>query len=107
MATIKIDPKDSWMYSYVSGGSNGFEAKIFTDGNGNILESTYSKEYRKRLKKEGKKEGKPKRVEKENDGDGCLMKIIKAPFKLIWWIIKNVLIIVSLGMLSSWLNSDE
>ena len=34
--------------------------------------------------------------------DGCLMKIIKAPFKLLWWIIKTVLNIVTFGFFNGW-----
>lgn len=34
--------------------------------------------------------------------DGCLMKIIKAPFKLLWWIIKTVLNIITFGFFNGW-----
>ena len=40
----------------------------------------------------------------KKDGDGCLVKILKSPFKLLWWVIKKILGILTLGLLSSWLN---
>ena len=39
--------------------------------------------------------------------EGCLAKIIKAPFRLLWWILKKALILFSFGLLANWLNSEE
>lgn len=44
---------------------------------------------------------------REKSKDGCLIKLIKAPFRLLFWLIKKILIILSFGILSGLLNSDD
>ena len=46
-----------------------------------------------------------------NDKEGCLTKIIKAPFRFLWWLIKFIfkiaLSILTLGLVNSWFNGDK
>ncbi|MBR6456863.1 MAG: hypothetical protein IKS72_08090, partial [Prevotella sp.] len=84
------------------------EARMYINDNGEI--EGYTEEYLKKLELDKKSEKKEKKSKVNKSGkkkDGCLSKCLKAPFKLLWWIIKNVLIIVSLGMLSDYLNSEK
>ena len=50
---------------------------------------------------------KARKSEKTISNDGCLMKIVKAPFRFLWWLIKKTFVILSLGLLSGVLNSDK
>lgn len=88
----------------VDGVSHGdiFEAKVVLDDNGNILAESYSEKYRKEMM--GKKVKEIKEVKKK---EGCLKCFIRAPFRLLWWGLKQLLILASLGMLSDWLNDDS
>lgn len=53
------------------------------------------------------KSSKARKSEKTKTNDGCLMKIVKAPFRFLWWLIKKAFVILSLGLLSGVLNSDK
>lgn len=44
--------------------------------------------------------------EKE-EKEGFLAKIIKAPFRLLWWLFKKALILLSFGLLAGILNSED
>ena len=60
---IQINANDSWKYSDVSSYAGGrFEAKIFLDDNGNILDRSYTEGYLRTLKEENVEEN----VEKNN-----------------------------------------
>ena len=78
-----------------------YEARVIRKSDGSIDESSYSHNYRKQLHKKDKKE------EKNKEKEGCLKRILLFPFRLIWWVVKMVLIIVSLGALSDVLNGDS
>ncbi len=100
---INIDRSEGWKYkSTLDNSSDGYRARVYVDDNGEISKDSYSQEFNKKNDKTEKKEKKD-RKEKE----GCLTKLWKAPFRLLWWLTKKVLIILSLGLLSSVLSSDD
>lgn len=71
---------------------------------------TYTKEYLKKLEEEEDGTNKKEKKKKDTTGrkkDGCLAKIIKAPFKLLWWLIKIVLKILTFGLIASILDDDK
>ena len=100
---IKINRSEGWKYQSTHG-TNGddYHARVYVDDKGEISKDSYSQEFNKKNDKTEKKEKKD-RKEKE----GCLTKLWKAPFRLLWWLTKKVLIILSLGLLSSVLSSDD
>jgi len=108
---IKIERKDAYKYK-VSGGD---WAEAWFDEDGNIVEeSTYTEHYLKELRgTNGNSENRKKKkvTTDEPEKDGCLMKMVKAPFKYLgkalWWLTKQVLGILTLGMLSSLLNDKK
>lgn len=81
-----------------------YEATVIRKSDGSIDESSYSQNYRNQLHKNDKKKEKKS---KDKEKEGCLKKIILFPFRLIWWVVKMVLVIVSLGTLSDVLNGDS
>jgi ribosomal protein RSM22 (predicted rRNA methylase) len=102
---IKIDRSEGWKYSHTHG-TNGddYHARVYVDDKGNITEDSFSKAYKDKIN-EGKKSNKKKeRKSSQTEKESCLMKVLKAPFRLLWWLTKKVLVILSLGMLDSWLN---
>jgi hypothetical protein len=128
---IKIDRSEGWKYSSTHG-TNGddYHARVYVDDKGEISKDSYSREYNdkngnnekpeKPDKKGNDKKGNDKngkgKVEKEKES--WLKKILLAPFRLLWWIIKKllkllcgvvklILGIVTLGMLDSILNPKE
>lgn len=114
---LKIDRSESWKYSSTHG-TNGddFYAKVYVDDNGNISKDSYSREYNEKNgnnDKPGKtdKKGNAKIGKGDKKKEGCMAKIIKAPFRLLWWIIKfilkNLLVILTLGIASSWLDNKK
>ena len=105
---IKIDRHDGWKYSNTAG-TNGddYYAKVLVNDDGSIAEESYSKAYREKIGK-GKETGSIKQSStKVKSGDGCLMKLIKAPFKCLWWLIVNVLKVVGIGFFLEWLTKDK
>lgn len=104
--------KDEYLhggYRYTSRSGAGVDteymAKVMYNNDGSIDEnSTFSQS---KLKKQDKVKEKKVKTNSGEDKDGCLSKILKAPFKLLWWLLKKILIVVSLGMLGSWLNGDS
>ena len=103
---IKIDRSEGWKYkSTLDNCSDGYRARVYVDNNGEISKDSYSKEFNKKNDKTEKTEKKEKKDRKEKEG--CLTKLWKAPFRLLWWLTKKVLIILSLGLLSSVLSSDD
>ena len=101
---ITISRSDAKKYSNVSYQGDKVTAKVYINDKGEITKDSYSREHRKELEKEEKKESKKKKEEKK---EGCLARILKAPFRLLWWIIKLLLNIVTFGIISSWLNSED
>ena len=82
-----------------------FKAKVTYNDDGSINEeSTFSQS---KLKKQNKVKEKKIKTKSGEDKDGCFTRILKAPFKLLWWLTKKILIVFSLGILGSWLNSDD
>lgn len=109
---ISHEEYKSGKYAYAShkaGEDGGYFAKVFTDKDGNIEKGSYSSSYQKSLEEKEKKEKKEMKTSSSNseNKDGCLMKIIKAPFKFLWWILKQILGVLTLGLISSWLNGDN
>ena len=119
---LKVRSKDTMKYhsSWTKGerwpdGEYVHEVNVTYDDFGKIIpEMTYTEKYC-RENKLGKysenndapsaNSNKPKESNPEKkEGDGCLVKILKSPFKLLWWVIKKILGILTLGLLSSWLN---
>ena len=43
----------------------------------------------------------------KKEKEGFLAKIIKAPFRLLWWLFKKALILLSFGLLAGILNSED
>lgn len=70
-----------------------------------IVDKYKKEEAEKKSNNEKVKKGKKEKSLKEKEG--CLTKLWKAPFRLLWWLIKQALVILSLGMLSAWLNNDK
>ena len=104
---------------------------MYVDDNGNISKDSYSREYNKKLEDEDSK-GNDEKPDKNGKGDkdndkngkgdkgnegkdekkeGCLAKILKAPFRLLWWltkfILKNALVILTFGILNGWFDKDK
>ena len=129
---FQIDRKDGWKFKTTSG-TNGedFSAQVYVDDNGEISRESYSDKYLKELDakddtsnpkdndqngndngKNGKgKDQNGKDNDKDDKKDGCLTKIIKAPFRLIWWLIKfllkNALVILTFGIANGWFDDKE
>lgn len=78
------------------------------------LELTYEEQTEDRKSKKAAKKA-AKKAQKEQEKlygknkkkSGCLGKIIKAPFKLLWWVVKWLLIICTAGALTGVLNKDS
>ena len=117
---IKIDRREGWKYQDTLGNGDDFYARVYVDDNGNISKDNYSREYNKKLEDEDSKgnDEKPDKNGKGNKGneekdekkEGCLAKILKAPFRLLWWltkfILKNALVILTFGIVNSWFDKD-
>ena len=118
---IKIDRRENWKYQTTLGTSfDDNYARVYVDDNGNISKDSYSREYNKKLEDEDSK-GNDEKPDKNGKGDkgnegkdekkeGCLAKILKAPFRLLWWltkfILKNALVILTFGIVNSWFDKD-
>ena len=127
---IKIDRREGWKYQNTLGNGDDFYARVYVDDNGNISKDNYSREYNKKLEDEDSK-GNDEKPDKNGKGDkdndkngkgdkgnegkdetkeGCLAKILKAPFRLLWWltkfILKNALVILTFGIVNSWFDKD-
>ncbi len=86
------------------------EVNVYYNDDGSINEEmTYSQKAQKQ-QKEDKKKNKQKK-EAKSEKEGCLTKILLAPFRLLWkaikWLLKTVLIIVSAGLLKGILEGDS
>lgn len=119
---IKIDRRENWKYQTTLG-TNGDDnyARVYVDDNGIISKDSYSREYNKILEDEDSK-GNDEKPDKNGKGDkgnegkdekkeGCLAKILKAPFRLLWWltkfILKNALVILTFGIVNGWFDKDK
>ena len=119
---IKIDRSENWKYQTTLGTSfDDNYARVYVDDNGNISKDSYSREYNKKLEDEDSK-GNDEKPDKNGKGDkgnegkdekkeGCLAKILKAPFRLLWWltkfILKNALVILTFGIVNGWFDKDK
>ena len=128
---IQIDRSEGWKYQSTHG-TNGddYYARVYVDDKGKISKDSYSREYNKKLEDEDSK-GNDEKPDKNGKGDkdndkngkgdkgnegkdetkeGCLAKILKAPFRLLWWltkfILKNALVILTFGIVNSWFDKD-
>ena len=108
---VKVPRKDGWMYASTSS-TNGDDhyAKVWYNRDGGIDDNlTYSEAYKRQMGIGGSK-GKKVKSSKIVDGkkkEGCITKILKAPFRLLWWVVKQVLIIVTFGYLSGVFDDDK
>ena len=118
---IRIDRSEGWKYQSTHGNGDDYYADVYVDDNGKISKDTYSREYNKKLEDEDSK-GNDEKPDKNGKGDkgnegkdekkeGCLAKILKAPFRLLWWltkfILKNALVILTFGILNGWFDKDK
>ncbi len=127
---VSHDEYSSGKYKYSSyRGQEEYFVKIWYNDDGSINEEyTYIEPYlakkrkqeedqnvedktdKKTKKKKEKKNKKNKKSESNSDEDGCLTKILKAPFKGIWWLIKKILLfilsIVTLGLINKYLKDE-
>jgi hypothetical protein len=104
---IEIDAHDVWKYQSTQTYAEGRSADVYYKDDGSLDEDlTYSNYYKSKRQGEEKKatissseathvmddnssrKKKKKNKNKKDSNDGCLGKILKAPFKLLWWIIK-------------------
>ena len=100
--TIGINPEDCWKYNC----PYHTTADVFYKSDGSVDEErTYTKTYLKRIHKNDKASKNKKKSSK--DKEGCLTKLWKAPFRLLWWILKKALLLLSFGLLANLLNSEE
>ena len=107
MGRININPSDAWKYANVfHGAGDKWEAEVVTDSNGNVTDHTYSQSYLKQQRKQAKAETKKEKKVTSNK-ESCFKKLIKAPFKILWWIIKKVLIIVTFGALTGMFDENK
>jgi len=117
MSIIHVSSEESKKFANVSGTdpAKGFDVKVFYNADGSINEEkTYTGAYREKLK-ESRSQDEPKNNKKapkeNNDKEGCLTKIIKAPFRFLWWLVKfifkNALVILTLGLANGWFNDDK
>ena len=87
------------------------QAYVYYNSDGTIDEKkTYTDYYYKQLHKDDEvedDEDKNKKEKPSKEKEGCLTKLWKAPFRLLWWLVKKALIILSLGILSGLLNGDD
>lgn len=115
---ISIDRSEGWKYqTTLDNSTDGYRAKVYVDDNGEISKDSYSREYNEKNGKNGKtgKEGKDKKGrdnrKDDDEKDGCLEKILLAPFRLLWWLIKfifkNLLVILTFGIANGWFDKDD
>lgn len=109
-----ISSGEQWKYSVVGHGSGeDFHARVTYNDDGSINEKeTYSTKYYKELHKQDgsknkKKKEKSKKSNSKKESDSCLVKILKAPFRLLWWIIKFVLKICGIWFIISIFTGDD
>lgn len=74
--------------------------KIWVDRNN--YSHSESKPAANNNQKKKKKEKRDDDEEKSRDKDGCLTRILKAPFRLLWWIIWDVVLKTILKLLGIW-----
>lgn len=84
------------------------EALVYQNDDGSINEEmTYGKKAQKTKTQKPEKES----VKNNSQKEGFLKKILLAPFRLLWklvkWLLKTILIIVSAGLLKDFLEGDD
>ena len=96
------------------GSGDTVRAYVYYNSDGTIDEKkTYTDYYYRQLHKDDEdidnedKDDEDEDNENKNKKEGCLTKLWKAPFRLLWWLVKKALVILSLGVLSGLLNSDD
>lgn len=117
---INIDRSEGWKYqTTLDNSTDGYRAKVYVDDNGEISKDSYSREYNEKngkgdKGKDAKGKGKESKGSKGSAGkekEGCLIKIIKAPFRFLWWLIKfifkNALVILTFGIANGWFDKDD
>ena len=120
---IKISQQDLWKYkdAYLKAGEKGGAfARIHYHEDGSINEEwTYNKTYIEKLHGKENIDNSENEADssktnenesdssKTNEKEGCLTKIIKLLLKGLWWLTKKILVVLSLGILSSFLEDDK
>ena len=105
---IKIDRSEGWKYSDRLDNGDGYYARVYVDDEGNISKNSYSNAYNKKQgnDEEPNKKGKGNK-KKDKEHEGCLTKILKAPFRLLWWLLKKALVILTFGILDGWFDKED
>ncbi len=111
-----IDRSEGWKYQTTLENADGVRAKVWVDDDGNISKDSYSREYNKK----NSSSDKPRKEKKNRDGksskgsekkESFLKKVIKAPFRFLWWLIKfllkNSLNILTFGILRGWFDKKD
>lgn len=127
--TIQIGINDAGNYvlgEFRDPDTNQWMAYVWRNDDGTINEASYTESYRKKhglgkfasqtnqTSTQSNSNTKQKKEKSSKSGDGCLMKIIKAPFKLLgwvlkllWWVIVNVLKLIGIGFILEKLTEDD
>lgn len=113
---ITIDRSEGWKYQHTHG-TNGedFHAKVYVDDNGNISKDSYSRVYNEKNAKPEKKEKKSKSGKKMSKSgkkkEAWWVKLLKAPFRFLWWLIKfilkNALVLLTFGIADGWFDKKD
>lgn len=118
-----IDRSEGWKYQTTLENTNGVRARVWVDDDGNISKDSYSRQYNEKIgnvdkskdsekeSKESKKSKASKNKDTEKEKESCLTRIIKAPFRFLWWLIKfilkNALVILTFGIANGWFDKKE
>lgn len=77
------------------------------DDKGNITDDSYSNAYKDKTNGDEKSKKKNEKKSGKTEKESFWKKVLKAPLRLLWWLTKKVLVILSLGMLDNWLNEKS
>lgn len=96
-----ISRSEAYKYNSVSYRGNDVTARVLYNDDGSINEkSTYSKRYYEELHPNPEKNKSNNSKSSKKQGN-CLVKIIKLPFQVLWWIVKKILSIFGLAFIVS------
>ena len=116
---LKIDRSEGWKYK-TKLGPNGddYHARVWIDDKGEIDKNSFSREYQERngldekstIVKKEKKEKNSKSVGGKKK-EAWWVKLLKAPFRFLWWLIKlilkNGLSILTFGIANGWFEEKK
>ena len=90
---VEISKDSRKIYKSTKKEGSKYYAEISYDKKGQMIDSeTYTKEFNKEL---------------YGDKEGCLAKILKSPFRLIWWLLKKSLNIITFGIIAQVLSDED